>query len=101
MLNIFYSEPIKCKVKRFFQEKKMSFSFAKKNMGMIDRLIRAITGFAMIYIGFIDQAIIGNLTINIIVGVFGLISIIFAYIASCPIYFLGNISTIKKSSENG
>jgi len=78
----------------------MPFSFAKKNMGMIDRLIRAITGFAMMYIGFIDQAIIGNLTINIIVGIFGVVSILFAYIASCPIYILGNISTIKKSSEN-
>lgn len=76
-------------------------SFVKKNMGTIDRIIRIITGLVMMYVGFIDQSIIGNQTINIIIGIFGIISIIFAYIAFCPIYTFGNISTTKKSSEKG
>lgn len=70
-------------------------------MGLIDRSIRIITGLVMMYFGFIDQAVIGNLTINIILGIFGIVSIAFAYIAFCPIYTLGNISTIKKPSQNG
>lgn len=79
----------------------MASFFGKRNMGSIDRAIRIVTGLLMIYIGFIDQSIIGNLTISIIVGIFGVISILFAYLAFCPIYTLGNISTIKKSSDNG
>lgn len=62
-------------------------------MGTIDRLIRTVTGLAMMYFGFIDQSLIGNTTIAVIVGIFGIISIAFAYIAFCPIYTLGNVST--------
>lgn len=79
----------------------MASSFVKKNMGLVDRLIRTVTGLVMMYFGFINQEVIGNLTINIIVGIFGIISIAFAYIAFCPIYTLGNVSTAKKSSDNG
>lgn len=79
----------------------MASFFGKRNMGMIDRMIRTVTGLAMVYLGFFEQEIIGNMTINIIVGVFGVISILFAYIAFCPIYTFGDISTIKNSSENG
>ena len=70
-------------------------------MGLIDRLIRVLTGLVMMYFGFVNQAVIGNFTINIIVGIFGIISIVFAYLAFCPIYTLGNVSTLKKSADNG
>lgn len=79
----------------------MATIFGKKNMGSIDRAIRIITGLVMMYLGFINQAVIGNFTINIIVGVFGIISIVFAYMSFCPIYTFGNISTMKKTSNNG
>lgn len=78
----------------------MASLFSSKNMGLVDRLIRTATGLFMMYLGFINQAVIGNVTINMIVGFFGIISILFAYLAFCPIYTLGNISTIKKPSEN-
>lgn len=71
-------------------------------MGTIDRLIRTVSGLAMIYFGFIDQSLIGNVTIALIVGVFGIISIVFAYLAFCPIYTLGNVSTaaqVETSSD--
>ena len=79
----------------------MASTFVRKNMGQIDRLIRTVTGLAMMYFGFVDQSIIDDLTINLIVGVFGIVSIAFAYIAFCPIYTFGNISTAKKSSSDG
>lgn len=82
----------------------MAKKFVRRNMGTLDRLIRTITGLAMIYFGFIDQSLIGNVTIAIIVGVFGIISIAFAYIAFCPIYTLGNVSTAGASeaeTDNG
>lgn len=70
-------------------------------MGLVDRIIRTISGLILMYLGFINQAIIGDLTINIIVGVFGIISIAFAAIAFCPIYTFGNISTHNKTPDNG
>lgn len=79
----------------------MPSTFVRKNMGQIDRLIRTVTGLVMMYLGFVDQSIIDDLTINLIVGCFGIISIAFAYIAFCPIYTFGNISTAKKSPSDG
>jgi hypothetical protein len=79
----------------------MSNKFVRRNMGTVDRLIRTITGLAMIYFGFIDQSVIGNSTIAVIVGIFGIISIAFAYIAFCPIYTLGNVSTATKTDAEG
>ena len=77
----------------------MATNFVRRNMGTVDRLIRVLTGLAMIYFGFIDTSLIGNTVIATIVGFFGIISIGFAYIAFCPIYTLGNIST-NKEPEN-
>ena len=79
----------------------MASFFGKRNMGLLDRAIRIVTGLIMMYLGFFDQAVIGNMTINIIVGIFGIISILFAYMAFCPIYTFGNISTMKKPADNG
>ena len=78
----------------------MAEKFVRRNMGTIDRIIRVITGLVMMYLGFIDQSIIGNTTIAIIVGIFGIISIAFAYIAFCPIYTLGNVSTAATSNSD-
>lgn len=79
----------------------MASFFGKRNMGAIDRSIRVITGLVMIYLGFINTSVISSDIINLIVGVIGIISVVFAYLAFCPIYTLGGVSTIKKSSENG
>lgn len=79
----------------------MASFFGKRNMGLVDRSIRIVMGSAMIYVGFIDQSIIGSTTVNIIIGVIGMISIVFAFMAFCPLYTLGNVSTIKKPADNG
>ena len=79
----------------------MASYFGKQNMGMVDRCIRIVMGTVMIYVGFVDQSILGNTTINTIIGVIGTASILFAFIAFCPLYTLGDVSTIKKSPDNG
>lgn len=79
----------------------MASFFGRRNMGRIDQFIRYATGLGMMYLGFINQEVIDNLTINIIVGFFGIISILFAYMAFCPIYTLGNVSTIRKTTDDG
>lgn len=77
----------------------MAKKFIEKNMGTIDRTIRILSGLVMMYFGFIDQTLIGTTSIAYIVGIFGIVSIAFAYIAFCPIYTLGNIST-KANTES-
>ena len=77
----------------------MAEGFVRVNMGMLDRAIRIITGCVMMYFGFVDQSLIGNTVVALIVGFFGIISIAFAYLAFCPIYTLGNVNTLPKTSE--
>ena len=69
--------------------------FKTINMGNIDRAIRVITGLVMIYIGFIDTSIIDHQIVNMFVGTIGIISVVFAYFAFCPLYILGNVNTAK------
>ena len=77
----------------------MAKSFIRVNMGTLDRAIRVLTGCVMMYFGFLDQSLIGNTVVALIVGFFGIISIAFAYIGFCPIYTLGNVNTLPKTSE--
>ena len=79
----------------------MGSIFGKRNMGVVDRCIRIVMGLVMIYVGFVDQSILGSATINTIISVIGIASILFAFIAFCPLYTLGDVSTIKKSPDNG
>lgn len=72
----------------------------KKNMGTVDRIIRIITGIIFVYLGFINQGIIANQTINIFLGLFGLVSLISAIFAFCPMYAIGHISTNNKISDD-
>lgn len=79
----------------------MAAFFGQRNMGLVDRTIRIIMGLIMIYLAFINPSVIGSTTINMIVGFIGIVSILFAFIAFCPLYTLANVSTIKKSPDNG
>jgi len=70
----------------------MSF---KRNLHPLDRLIRALIGLVCVYIGFIDQSIIGNTLASILVGIFGVINLFAAAVSYCPIYGITGISTYR------
>jgi len=70
----------------------MSF---KRNLHPLDRIIRAIIGLVCVYIGFIDQSVIGNVLASILVGIFGLINLFAAAVSYCPIDGITGISTYR------
>lgn len=59
----------------------------KKNMGSVDRIIRAVIGVAIIAAGIIYQHWW---------GIVGIIPLATAFMASCPAYLPFNLSTMKK-----
>jgi uncharacterized protein (DUF58 family) len=59
----------------------------KKNMGKVDRIIRAIIGLAIIATGIIYQSWW---------GIIGIVPLLTAFMGSCPAYLPLKISTMKK-----
>lgn len=71
----------------------------KPNLHYLDRLVRVVIGIACIYVGFVDTSIISNSLISTLVGIFGIINLIAAAMAHCPIYHLVGISTCPVKPE--
>jgi uncharacterized membrane protein HdeD (DUF308 family) len=67
----------------------------KKNVGMVDRIIRIILGIILIGLGLYFQGSWG-LTVMIVLIVVGLIALITGIIGYCGIYSIFKISTLKK-----
>lgn len=62
-----------------------------KNMGSVDRIIRAIIGLAIIALGIVFQSWW---------GLIGIIPLLTTFMGSCPLYMPLKISTIKKKEDN-
>lgn len=67
----------------------------KRNMGQLDRLLRAIIGLVLIYIGFFATELVDNIVINLLLGLLGLLNLAAATTAYCPVYRLANLQTGK------
>jgi len=65
----------------------------KKNLSGLDQLLRLGLGVVCIYLGFIDNRLIESEVLALLVGVFGIINIVFSLIGACPIYWLAGINT--------
>lgn len=65
----------------------------KKNLCLLDQVLRIGIGVGLMYIGFVETSWIGDPAIAIAAGVFGLINVAAALIGYCPLYRLANIST--------
>lgn len=66
----------------------------KCNIGKLDQVLRIITGLVLIYVGFVNTAIINDSLINNVLGVFGIINIAVGFVRVCPVYYMANISTL-------
>lgn len=73
-----------------------------QNIGRFDQILRIGIGISLIYIGFIDKDIINDTLSSYIIGLLGLMNLIFALIRYCPLYTVTNISTylIKSNKAN-
>jgi len=67
-----------------------------KNMHNIDRALRLALGLILIWIGFIDQGLISNQLISIAIGLFGVVNVVSAGAAFCPVYFMAGFSTRRE-----
>lgn len=68
----------------------------KKNMGMLDRLIRTLLALVVIVL-FITKQISGIAAI--VLGIFAIIFLLTSFIGFCPLYLPFKISTRKKGGS--
>lgn len=75
----------------------------KHNMRHLDRAVRAGIGVALMYFGFVDTSLINDTIINGALGAFGILNLVSAAFAHCPVYKLAGISTcsIKEEPDQG
>lgn len=72
----------------------------KINMCFLDRTLRVVAGFVLLYFAFFDTTLLNNMYIKILIGFFGLLNMGSAFFGHCPIYNLANLSTVKKSDHS-
>lgn len=63
------------------------------NVGRLDQILRIGIGLALMWIGFIDDALITDRLIATLVGLFGLLNLVAALFRVCPFYTLAGINT--------
>ena len=68
----------------------------KPNIGRIDQIIRFLISLAMIYIGFIDDQLIPDRLSATILGIFGVINLVVAFVRYCPLYAVTGINTYSE-----
>jgi hypothetical protein len=71
----------------------------KKNMGSIDRSLRAIIGALLVYLGIFDTSIVSNQVVQYIITALGILNITTATLAFCPMYVLARISTMSGADK--
>jgi len=65
----------------------------KRNVGVLDRSLRAIAGALLLYVGLLNTGIVDNEVVRYIMVAFGGINIATAILAFCPMYTLASLST--------
>ena len=64
----------------------------KKNMHNVDRLIRAIVGAVLVYLGFYENGWSSNTVLPLMIGSIGAANIVVALSGFCPVYILANLN---------
>ncbi|MGD8547388.1 MAG: DUF2892 domain-containing protein [Thiohalophilus sp.] len=70
-----------------------------RNMSFLDRLLRAVAGVVLIYIGFFATHLVDNIIINLLLGLLGLLNLAAALTAFCPVYKLADFNTEKDNKH--
>ena len=69
------------------------------NMGYIDRTVRLLVAFALLYISVFNADLVANQVVRYVLGVLGCVNLITAAIAFCPLYTLAGINTRRRNSS--
>ena len=70
-----------------------------KNVGKIDRLIRAVMSSVFIYIGFFDENLIPDPFSSTIIGAIGIFNLLVVLTRVCPFYSITDIDTLNKNDK--
>ena len=70
-----------------------------KNVGNIDRRIRALISIVFIYIGFFDHNLISDPISSTIIGVIGIFNLLVVLSRVCPLYSITDIDTLDKNEK--
>ena len=64
-----------------------------RNMSQTDRIIRIVLSSVFIYVGFFQAERIGDVFLAYFLGGFGVLNLVVAILAICPVYAIAGIST--------
>ena len=70
-----------------------------KNVGKIDRLIRAVISSVFIYIGFFDDNLISDPISSTIIGTIGISNLLVVLTRVCPLYSITDIDSLNKNDK--
>ena len=73
----------------------------RRNMGPLDQLLRAGIGLGLIWFGFFDDWFITDRVAGALLGAFGIVNLLFAPLAVCPVYLIAGISTCPADNPGG
>lgn len=73
----------------------------KRNLHLIDRIVRVMISIACIYFGFIDPSYITQSMLATIIGAFGVFNLFVVAAGHCPLYALVGLSTYKEQNDSG
>jgi hypothetical protein len=72
----------------------------KCNLGWLDRVLRSGIGLLMVYLGFINGALITDAIAGVALGVFGAIILSSAIVCNCPLYKLVGFNTCRTAKKD-
>ena len=70
----------------------------RKNVGLLDRILRLGIGSLFVYFGLIDHSLIKDPLAGVLLGAMGGMFILIALIAYCPLYGLIEFSTVREKT---
>jgi len=68
----------------------------RKNVGLLDRILRIGIGSLFIYFGLVDHTLIKDSLAGVLLGGMGGMFILIALIAYCPLYSLIDFTTVRE-----
>ncbi len=71
----------------------------KRNMHPFDQVLRVVLGVALIYIGFFNKELVSDALLGYLLASFGLVNVVSGLLATCPVYAVAGISTLRKLSN--
>ncbi|GAB4037862.1 MAG: hypothetical protein Fur0014_06020 [Rubrivivax sp.] len=70
-------------------------------MGPLDQVLRAGIGLGLIWFGFFDEWFLTDPVAGTILGVFGIVNLLFAPLAFCPVYRIAGLNTRQAPTAAG